>query len=85
MYSSAIASSESFRAGASSDWAVRLRWVFNIDVSRCGGTARIENPEVIRRFLTHLAARDRSELSGVGGMCVYTNYAPLAAQWKIVP
>jgi hypothetical protein len=45
-------------------WAERLRRVFNIDVSlceRCGGTARIiaciENPEVIRRILTHLTAR----------------------------
>jgi Putative transposase len=73
-------------------WAVRRRRVFNIDVSRCercGGTARIiaciENPEMVRRILTHLAARDSSELSGVGGMCVYTNYAPLAVQGKIVP
>ena len=46
-------------------WAERLRRVFNIDVSRCercGGTARIiaciENPDLIRRILTHLAARD---------------------------
>jgi hypothetical protein len=46
-------------------WAERLRRVFSIDVrlcERCGGTARIisciENPEVIRRILTHLTARD---------------------------
>jgi hypothetical protein len=46
-------------------WAERLRRVFNIDVSRCefcGGTARIiaciENPDLIRRILTHLAARN---------------------------
>ena len=48
-------------------WAERLRRVFNIDVSRCelcGGTVRIiaciENPDLIRRILTHLAARDSS-------------------------
>ena len=46
-------------------WAERLRRVFNIDVrlcELCGGTAHIiaciENPQVIRRILTHLAARD---------------------------
>ncbi len=46
-------------------WAERLLRVFNIDVShceRCGGTARIiaciENPDLIRRILTHLTARD---------------------------
>lgn len=44
---------------------LRLRRVFHIDVrlcERCGGTARIiaciENPELIRRILSHLSARD---------------------------
>lgn len=49
-------------------WAERLRRVFDIDVSlceRCGGRARIiaciEDPEVIHRILSHLAARGPPE------------------------
>ncbi len=45
-------------------WAQRLKRVFNIDIETCpacGGAVRIiaciEDPEVIEKILTHLAAK----------------------------
>ena len=49
---------------ASLTWAQRLRRVFNIDIETCpacGGSVRIvaciEDPEVIRKILAHLAGK----------------------------